>query len=220
MLKMVRIDCDVLGYKFHVYDFEKSISHEYIMRDIREQDMYKLKKFNGIDGNILDVGANIGIMSILFAKMFPSFKIYAIEPLKCSYNNLCKAISENGTSNIFAYNLAVGDENTECYAAAGEEMSGGAHCYKKFEDIKSYATENTVRMVTPKELFKIIGISRFALLKMDCEGGEHGFFKSLTDKEIDDCFEHITAEFHGHEAGSLVARIKDIKKEKAALWCI
>ena len=41
---------------------------------------------------IIDVGANIGAFSILFAKLYPFIKVYAVEPVAETYIKLCQNI--------------------------------------------------------------------------------------------------------------------------------
>ena len=52
------------------------------------------------DGIIFDVGANVGIMSLQFAKSIPQGNVYAFEPTHYAYKRLKKNISLNTASNI------------------------------------------------------------------------------------------------------------------------
>ena len=57
---------------------------------------------------ILDIGANIGYYSLLFAKLIgPSVQVYAFEPDPYSYDLLQQNILENGYPTIFAFQLGV-----------------------------------------------------------------------------------------------------------------
>jgi len=63
---------------------------------------------------ILDIGANIGYYSLLFAKLTgPSGQVFAFEPDPYSYDLLQQNILENGYTNIFAFQLGVSDQNEE-----------------------------------------------------------------------------------------------------------
>lgn len=61
---------------------------------------------------ILDVGANIGLMTIPFSKMVgPNGKVLSFEPQAKIYYILCGNIAINDLNNVESYNLAVGDTN-------------------------------------------------------------------------------------------------------------
>ena len=57
--------------------------------------------------NILDMGANIGIWSILLSKKFEKSNIYAFEPIKKTYDLLQKNIDLNNVKNVKIYNYGI-----------------------------------------------------------------------------------------------------------------
>ena len=59
-------------------------------------------------GVILDVGANIGIFSVLFSKLFDT--VHAFEPIEESRAKMAKNLEANGCANVHLYPLAVGDK--------------------------------------------------------------------------------------------------------------
>lgn len=205
-----KVFCNIESQEFHVYDYETSASPEMILDDL-SRGMYQLNKLGEIKGPILDIGANIGILSIYFAKKYPESHVHAVEPLTFSRECMAKAIEENEIKNISIHPFAVGGEVKTLEIIAGRGMSGSAHCvevgYNRDTDV---VARNTVKMLTAKELFYQISESKFGLLKIDCEGGEYRFFDLLSDKEISDSFQYIIGEFHGWQAEALVARIRGI----------
>ena len=58
---------------------------------------------------ILDIGSNIGITSILFAKKFPLSTIHSFEPLKVNFEIMFKNVSTY--SNIHTHPYGLGDKN-------------------------------------------------------------------------------------------------------------
>lgn len=62
---------------------------------------------------VLDVGANIGITSIIAASLLPRSPVIAFEPGEQNHELLARNISGNGFRNIQAFRLAIGDENLD-----------------------------------------------------------------------------------------------------------
>jgi FkbM family methyltransferase len=59
----------------------------------------------------LDVGANIGTHCVFFAKkVSPGGLVYAFEPQRLVFQNLCANIALNGLANVSASPVAVGDQ--------------------------------------------------------------------------------------------------------------
>lgn len=60
---------------------------------------------------ILDIGANFGMHSLAFAKAVgPQGKIHAFEPQRIIFNMLAGSVALNALSNVYCYNMAVGDK--------------------------------------------------------------------------------------------------------------
>jgi|TARA_Y100000294_G_scaffold145701_1_gene140991 FkbM family methyltransferase len=59
---------------------------------------------------ILDVGANIGMYSICYSKLFSDANIYAFEPVKKNYQTLIQNIKNNKIKNIIANNFGLLDK--------------------------------------------------------------------------------------------------------------
>jgi len=68
------------------------------------------------DDVILDIGANIGLMTIPFSKMVGiNGKVLSYEPQPEIYRILCGNISINNLINVEPHNLAVGDNNNPLF---------------------------------------------------------------------------------------------------------
>lgn len=64
--------------------------------------------------NIIDIGANFGFHSLEFADLVgPKGKVYAFEPQRLVYNQLCGNSILNGYNNIYCYNIALNSVNLE-----------------------------------------------------------------------------------------------------------
>ncbi|MBA7553420.1 hypothetical protein ES705_46011 [subsurface metagenome] len=63
------------------------------------------------DGIVLDIGANLGVMSYYLAKNFSGRQVFAFEPIPYNYRNLQKIKSKFRLQNLYTFQLALGDEN-------------------------------------------------------------------------------------------------------------
>lgn len=113
---------------------------------------------------IIDVGANIGVFSILTAKKFPEAAVIAIEPEKSNFEALKENIALSGAKNITAVNAAVS-------TAAGE-----ARLYVSGVNAGNHSLYGTGQAQTVKTR----RLSEFLpadILKLDAEGIEYEIFK-------------------------------------------
>ena len=65
------------------------------------------------DGIILDIGANIGVMSVLLARKFPRSSIYAFEPIPSNILTFKRIMNSCKISNVTLIETAVGNKNGE-----------------------------------------------------------------------------------------------------------
>ena len=59
------------------------------------------------DNTFFDIGANIGVYTLLAASLYPNSLIFAFEPVPCNYIRLLQNIALNGFSNIIALPLGM-----------------------------------------------------------------------------------------------------------------
>lgn len=99
----------------HYFLFKQDIGLTSCIREGRlwEPHLYEAIKdydFNGT--NIIDIGANLGAHTIEFAEMVgENGKVYAFEPQRIVYYQLCANIIANGFDNIIAINKALSNKN-------------------------------------------------------------------------------------------------------------
>jgi FkbM family methyltransferase len=119
--------------------------------------------------NIIDVGANFGFHSMEFSDLVGNGKVYAFEPQKLVYYQLCGNIILNGYENITAYNLALSDTFTNLkmenlqYHSSDKINIGNAHL-----DAYYSSGYNDVD-VKPLDSFEFQNV---AVLKIDVQGYE------------------------------------------------
>lgn len=76
---------------------------------------------------VFDVGANIGAHTIVFARLVgPSGRVYAFEPQRVIFQNLCANLSLNALLNVDARQVACSDEGGVIFTPAVNYASAGS----------------------------------------------------------------------------------------------
>lgn len=81
--------------------------------DKREKDFLYFNKFIKKTGIILDIGANIGVMTTHLSKKHKNSKILSIEPLPVNFKTLKRITSFFKLKNVTLLNIALGDKEGE-----------------------------------------------------------------------------------------------------------
>jgi FkbM family methyltransferase len=118
---------------------------------------------------IVDVGAHIGMASILFAIQYPAARIIAIEPEPSNFAALVRNTTPYKT--ITPIHAALWREDGEVFLGASQAHPKGA-----FQLVKDGGLQ--VRAVTMDTVMRETGIDSIDLLKVDIEGAEIEIFKS------------------------------------------
>lgn len=131
---------------------------------------------------ILDLGANIGLASLYFSKLFPNARIYSFEADPQIFEVLKRNISNNHIRNVTSYNQAVWiEKNTLCFDSVGTD-AGRLNNQGKIQvdamDLKVFISE----------------FEKVDLLKIDIEGGENIVIPHIVD--CLDRVERIICEYH------------------------
>jgi FkbM family methyltransferase len=137
---------------------------------------YDLKNINFKEGNIvIDIGLNVGMVSILLARKYPFLKIYSYEPLRPNYENFLRNRIMNGIGDgiITHENAAVTGDGRNVTISLQLYNSGGSRMKNSTESTK---TEDIVGSVTLNGIFEKYNISKVKMLKIDCEGAVFFFF--------------------------------------------
>jgi FkbM family methyltransferase len=99
-------------FSFKAYLFVFSIFKIYTLRfDKYENDFFTFVKLIPPNSCVLDIGANIGVMTILFSKKCKNADVYAFEPLPLNYQTLTKIVKFFRVKNVKTYETALGNEN-------------------------------------------------------------------------------------------------------------
>jgi FkbM family methyltransferase len=203
----IRVLGEKLGYYFpitvkrnfiingiHLTISDYNISNVY--KDVCEelmQDNYNIESINFEAGDVvIDIGANIGIVSIYIAKKYPFIKIYSFEPIPDNYKHFIQNITLNNVKNIIPYNMAITEDGRNFDMIVHFENSGGAT--GQLKDMKMPGHwYYTVKSISLDKVFLDNQINTCRLLKIDCEGSEHEIL--LTTHHLNK-IEYLSGEFH------------------------
>ncbi len=128
---------------------------------------------------VVDIGANIGAFTVLAAKTIgPSGRVIAFEPILQTFERLRQNVALNALQNVECRRAAV-DAQEGTLTMRVPSKSAQASAYKPWGKALGNALQ-IVPCVTLEQVFRDEGIGRVHLLKVDCEGSEHGIFERLS----------------------------------------
>jgi FkbM family methyltransferase len=103
----------VLGFQNYLYVFAL-FKIRTLKSDSKEKDFFHfLSLLKDGKGDVLDVGANVGIMTVHLAQKLPNTTVHAIEPLPDNLRVLKRVVGHFGLNRIRIHETAVGESNGE-----------------------------------------------------------------------------------------------------------
>ena len=194
---------DILGSKMYLIKDDVGLSLQLMQHGIREPASTKvIQSIVKPDMVCIDIGANLGYYALLEAKKCKY--VYAIEPVKSSYDTLVKSIELNKYKNIKAHNLAIGNQSgikniTTCHRnnwATMLDFKLAADKYKaKFD--RFYKGIEEVNEVTLDRFVSDNKIDKIDFIRMDVEGYETEIIKGgINTLKAMPRGSHLTIEVH------------------------
>ncbi len=190
--------CKLGGIDFKFYDFIFSNCVRYFEGEV---DDYNFDSIDFKYGDVvIDIGGNIGMVSLYLAKKYPFLKIYAFEPVKQNYENFLKNIELNNINEdiIKVFNLAITKDRRDVILTSPFNNSGGSNIYDYHICSKILNNSSIGKSITFDDIFNNNNISKCKLLKIDCEGAEYEILYSANVENLKNC-EYMRGEFHGIE---------------------
>ncbi|MEL7530917.1 MAG: FkbM family methyltransferase [Bacteroidota bacterium] len=133
------------------------------------------------EAHVLDIGANIGIMTVLMAKRSPQGKVYAYEPVPENFKALEAICRFMKVDNVELNQLALGPENgsvkMQMPLMQGVRMQGLSHIVH--DTIEGYDTKSEEYSVAQVVLDEVLADrpKPIAAIKMDVENYEQYVLK-------------------------------------------
>jgi len=192
---------------------------------IHYYDTYDLRKFLKIspyciDG-LIDIGANVGSVSILGRMLFPDARVVGLEPCKETYNILERNMRY---WRIETYNVAIGDGKPMCFIRRG---GSGYHRFIREDEDQwmpekpEYFTESlSLRQIF--DTYKLNDLKSY-IIKIDTEGGERHLFNKESMDIIKGCVQFM-AELHSPFGGTVdewnewANEFKDTHELRLGMW--
>jgi len=172
-------------------------SGEGCITEIINRNEYCLDKFMNLKNKIiLDIGANVGLATIILAKQNPESIIYSFEPFENCFNILLQNIENNKLVNVVAIKKAVSNISTTKTFYSYDGMTGGNTLCSNLElfekEFKKINYEN-IDVLGFNDFLQNYKIEEIELLKIDCEGSEYDI---LYENPFIKNIKNIVGEFH------------------------
>lgn len=133
---------------------------------------------------IVDVGSNIGVVSILMARAAPRAKIFAFEPDPINFAVSQVNLELNGCSNVTAINAAVTDFTGPILLHKAREHWGDHRTYSPNETGPEFGSDaHRIMAIDPKTFFSAVGaepaLAGIDLLKIHAQGSDIRILKAF-----------------------------------------
>lgn len=184
--------------RFHVRNYRELRILEAV--EIGERDVLELLiQFLKPGDVVYDVGANIGIYSVLLARAAGGrSKVIAFEPERQSYRHLQQNLALNGIRNVQGIQLALGDES----GAAQLFVRDGATCPRLAAPPptgeRGRVTSESVKIEKGDHLVAREGLPLPRAVKIDVEGHEHAVIQGMRRTLADPICKLVCCEIHPH----------------------
>ena len=167
---------EVNGMKMCVDPEDRIIANDLILHGVHEKFITQVVKSRVTEGmKVVDVGANIGYYTLLFARLVgPSGKVYAFEPDPNNFALLSKNVEMNGFTNVVLINKAASDSSGVADLYISEHNKGG-HSMFNFNREK---TSIKVETVSLDDYFREYE-GNIDFVKMDVEGAEYKVLRGM-----------------------------------------
>jgi FkbM family methyltransferase len=156
-------------------------------------------------GVVIDIGANVGIFSLLAAPV--ADLVLALEPLREAFECLSRNVASVQADNVVCVNRAVAGKEGQALLRANASLTAGRLLSADLDE-RSAGSAQQVETVTLAGIFDEWSIASCAFLKLDCEGAEFEIFDS-TPSEVFQRVHRVALEVHEEIAGRRVHEILD-----------
>ena len=134
------------------------------------------------NGVVLDIGANIGVMTVSLAKKLPQAMVYAFEPIPHNQRSLKRIVAHYKLTNVKIFDNALGETTGEIKMVMPVmnklKMQGFSHVVKPGDDSEWNKGEYfTVPVLRLDDMPELTSIQKLVAIKIDVENFEYFVFK-------------------------------------------
>ncbi|HEY0670575.1 MAG TPA: FkbM family methyltransferase [Sphingobacteriaceae bacterium] len=168
----------ILGFKTYLFIF----SILTIKRTKHEEEFLYFNKMIPDGGTVLDIGANIGAMTVLMGKSAKNAFIYAFEPMPENAETLKKIVNFYKLKNVKIFEAALGEQKGELKMVmpviSNIKMQGLSHVLEEGSDEEWNKGEVfSVPVLKLDEIEELRNGNRITAIKIDVENFEYHVLK-------------------------------------------
>jgi len=126
------------------------------------------------EGVLIDVGANLGLFSLVLCRRHPARRVIAFEPAPSTYEALMKNARLNSATKLECHRAAVADRDGTASFAVREDARANSSLGGSQGSAGARIEMDCVRLDT---FLPAAGVGKIALLKVDVEGFEASVFR-------------------------------------------
>ncbi len=150
---------------------------------------YDIEDFEiNVNDTVIDIGAHIGLFSLLVSQRCKTGKILSFEPVRENFDLLVSNLKLNHIENVLPFNMAVSKNLDKLNLFLNDDQSAHSIFPKSSESI-------SVESTSLQKIFEENKISSCKLLKLDCEGAEYEIIDSLPSEYLNK-IQNIVMEYH------------------------
>ena len=179
--------------------------------------------------NVFDVGANVGVWTVLMSKFNPSARIHSFEPNSAAFALLEVNVKENNCGNVTLINAAASDrEGTALFQAPASASIFGriVPTEQPIEDDARFLNAKTSQVLRLRlaDYCRKAGVAEIDFMKMDVEGHElaalHGLEPLLSERRVRSLYVETIEANHTRAGSSFSAFVKFVNDRGYQLWRI
>jgi len=176
----------IFGFRYSNYGLwlsgqKDDATYGYCLKSYRN-DLHKI--LEGIKSEIafVDIGANIGVFSLIARKNKKVTRILSFEPDPVTYSFLDRNTNLWSSTKLEIFNVAIGSSSRTAFLSQHEKHSGAASI---ISDVQNGQMAKVVNMIGPEELSQLLFQIKVPLfIKIDVEGFELEVLKSLVGTDF------------------------------------
>jgi FkbM family methyltransferase len=170
----------ILGYQRYLFIFAL-----YTIRRLRsgnhEEPFDAFIKLIPKNGTVLDIGANIGVMTAVLALHDRKRAVYSFEPIPENLITLKQVVKHFALTNVTIFETALGNENGTVQmirpTVAKVKMQGLSHVVSEHEDNKEDGSLFSVALKRLDDIPEVQQLSSISAIKLDVENFEFEVIK-------------------------------------------
>lgn len=133
-----------------------------------------LKKYYKSNSNIIDVGSNVGIFTISFAKIANNCNIHSFEAVTKTRKLLKETVKINNLKNVTMYDFGLGDKDELININIDESNLGNSSIIHNFNSMDKNDSSNGKELIQIKKLDDL-NIKNISFIKIDIQEYEYQF---------------------------------------------